>query len=366
LTKSQLLSMLTSRYGDDMTSFFLFILQVAMVFYALPSTAEEIHKPSRWIGRVDVLNSRFGWPGSGFSIAFRGTELSVSLEDSGNNSLIVSNDDHSFRLNLKPGKNIYQLATNLPMGQHIIRVMRRTEGLFGDTTFMSAEADGAFVAVPEPKRRLLVIGDSISAGYGIEGKDRQCQFSADTENQTLTFGAIVGRRNDAEVTTLAISGIGVSRNDGGQASPTMSMRMDRPTPNIARMDDEDASDAVQYQAIVINLGTNDFSAGNRPDKFGGDYSALLQKLRNKQPSAMIYAALGPMLASADFVAAESAIKHAVETRRAAGDKNLRYLRLKNSLTGGTGCNWHPNVAAHEALADILNQALQHDLGWNAP
>lgn len=328
--------------------------------------AVEIQHPSRWIGIADTSTHDFGWPGSGFSVSFNGTSLSVSLKDSGQNSVIVSNDENSFRLNLKSGTHAYQLATDLPAGPHVVNVTRRTEGFLGDTEFVSATTDGAFLPAQAPERRLLIIGDSISAGYGIEGANSRCQFSADTENQYLTYGAIAARRNHAEVTTLAISGIGVSRNNNGQAGPTMPELMDRPTPSVAQANPDQLRAPPDYQAIVINLGTNDFTGGNRPSGFGAAYTALLKKVRQRQPNAMIYAALGPMLAERDYNAASQAIRQAVASRQADGDVRLAYLRLKNQNTGGVGCNWHPNVAAHAALADILNQALKHDLGWNAP
>ncbi|HBF30283.1 SGNH/GDSL hydrolase family protein [Rhizobium sp.] len=345
---------------------FVFILNVITLFYGSASIAEEIQNPSRWIGVVDATNKTFGWPGSGISLSFNGSSLSVSLKDSGKNSLIVSDGERSFRLNLKSGTHTYELVTNLPMGAHVVDITRRTEGLFGDTEFVSAATDGAFVPAAEPQRRLLIIGDSISAGYGIEGANAQCPFSADTENQYLTYGAIAGRRNHADVTTIAVSGIGVSRNFGGQATPTMPQMMDRPSPNRAKANPDQLRAPPVYQAIVINLGTNDFSQGSRPAGFVADYTALLKKLRQQQPTAMIYAALGPMLAEADFHAAEQAIQQAVTIRQADGDHALASLRLKNQQTGGTGCNWHPNVAAHAAMADILSETLQHDLGWNAP
>lgn len=328
--------------------------------------AVEIQHPSRWIGIVDKASNAFGWPGSGFSLAFNGTSLSVTLKDSGQNSVIVSHDGQSFRLNLTSGTHAYQLAANMSAGAHVVNVTRRTEGFLGNTEFVSATTDGAFLLAQEPDRRLLIIGDSISAGYGIEGANSRCQFSAETENQYLTYGALAARRNHAEVTTLAISGIGVSRNNSGQPGPNMPELMDRPTPSVARTNPNQLRAPPDYKAIVINLGTNDFTGGSRPAGFGAAYTALLKKLRQMQPNAMIYAALGPMLGEADFNAAARAIGQAVTDRQAEGDKRLAYLRLKNKNTGGTGCNWHPNGAAHVALAAILNQALQRDLGWTVP
>jgi lysophospholipase L1-like esterase len=293
-------------------------------------------------------------------MAFRGTCLKLSLEDSGNNSVMLDVDGRVSRLDLSKGSKLYVVADGLPNGQHSVRLTRRTEGLFGNTRFLSAETDGSFLQSGSSPRRLLVVGDSISAGYGVEAKTKGCKSGADAENQYLTYEAITGRTLGADVTTLAKSGIRVSPVHSGDE--IMAGLIDRSTPS-----DKDASPSSSdpdYQAIVVNLGTNDFGSGFRPPTFVKDYAALLSKLRTEHPEALIYAALGPMLSDTDFAAAESAVRTVVDSRIAAGDTHLRYLRLRVNV-GSYGCNWHPSPATHAALAQILTDRLHRDLNWSA-
>ncbi|TCR92246.1 SGNH/GDSL hydrolase family protein [Rhizobium sp. BK376] len=326
------------------------------------AVAEEVSAPSRWIGRVAEDRREFGWPGSGLEMVFRGTSLELSLEDSGNNSVMLDVDGHVSRLDLAKGSKLYVVADGLPNGQHSVRLTRRTEGLFGNTRFLSAETDGSFLQSRPSPRRLLVVGDSISAGYGVEAKIAGCKpdANAEAENQYLTYEAITGRTLGSDVTTLAKSGIGVSRaDDDGEV---MAGLIDRATPT-----DKNGSPSLSdpdYQAIIVNLGTNDFGSGLRPPTFVKDYAALLSKLRTEHPDALIYAALGPMLSDPDFAAGEAAVKAVVDSRIAAGDTRLHYLRLRVAV-GSYGCNWHPSPPTHAAMAQILTDRLRKDLNWSA-
>ncbi len=333
-----------------------------VVFLACtPALSETITQPSRWIGQVDARTGRFGWPGSGLELGFFGTRLDIVLTDTGRNSLIVEHGGKVRRIDLAKGEKTYSLARDFENRAHRIKLLRRTEGLFGATGFIKATTDGRFFQVDAPDRQLLVIGDSISAGYGIEGRDRNCRFSADSQNHYLTFAAVAARRFAADVTTLAISGRGLSRNYDGSTHKIMPELIDRlvsdrkPVRNWPR-------DTVSV--IVVHLGTNDFGGGYRPVGFVAKYAAFLNELRTNSPKAVIYAAIGPMLDRAGFKAASRAIESAVTTRRAAGDTSLRFLVFPPGQQS-YGCDWHPNAKTHRQMADLLAAAIERDLKWTA-
>lgn len=328
----------------------------------MAAKAETTAVPSRWIGRNDPQSGRFGWPGSGVELVFTGTRLVAVLEDGGRNSLVVEVDGSARRIDLSEGRHSYPLAEGLAAGRHEVRLLRRTEGLFGATTFISATTDGRFLPGRAPGRRILVIGDSISAGYGIEGENKDCSFSADTENHYLTYAARLARRFDAELVTLAASGRGLSRNHDGSTEGTMPDLMDRRVPSLRRTVTSKLPEDRKVVLVIVHLGTNDFGGGRRPSEFEADYTALLNRLRDRHPSAVLYAAIGPMLAMPDLKAALQAIDASVERRRREGDTALRRLQL-TAGAANLGCDWHPNAKAHRQMAEQLSEAIAEDLGW---
>jgi len=325
---------------------------------AQQNLAEQFRLVGRFVQRSPSM-AVFAWPGSTIEIGFTGSWLDVSLHDSGRNSIVVELDGTPSRLDLKKGKNTYRVVADAPHGEHIVRLIRRTEPLFGPSAFMGAATDGTFFRPREKERSLFVIGDSISAGYGVEGETTSCKFSADTENQYLTFGAITARQFDADVITAAVSGKGLVRNHGGDARNTMPEIYLRGLPSQPGDLPFPRSDV-----IVVHLGTNDFASGARPADFAERYAAFLTDLRKHDPDAMIYAAIGPLLWGDDLQAATKAIKNAVEVRLEAGDDKVSFIAFEDPAGEGVrGCDWHPNRAGQEHMASILSTRIEADLEW---
>jgi lysophospholipase L1-like esterase len=320
----------------------------------------ELHG-ARLVGRFLATGTEatFEWPGTAIEVEFQGAWLDVVLDDTGRNSMVVDVDGSVSRLDLKKGEHTYRVLSDTVAARHAVRLVRRTEASFGATVLKDIRTDGSFLP-PQPKTRsFLVIGDSISAGYGVEGKDAKCRFSADTENQYLTFAAVVARRFGADVTTLAASGKGLVRNYDGSTTATMSDLYTRLLPS--RPDREQLPDT---SVIVVHLGSNDFSSGARPPDFVARYADLLAQLRANAPDAMIYAGIGPMLWGADLDAAVSAVNEAVAVRRAAGERKIAPIKFDSPQgVASRGCDSHPNEIGQGHMADELEARVKADLGW---
>jgi lysophospholipase L1-like esterase len=119
------------------------------------------------------------------------------------------------------------------------------------------------------------------------------------------------------------------------------------------------------QAVVINLGTNDF-AGAIPDRKGwtDGYRAFLTRVRKNAPHAVIYCASSPMLWGDKDTLERSYLRRIVQEEAAAGDKNIRFLDFKTQdAKDGFGADWHPSVKTHQIMAGKLAATLQADLKW---
>jgi len=212
------------------------------------------------------------------------------------------------------------------------------------------------------KHRLEVIGDSISAGYGNEGTN-PCQFTAATENQYLSYEAIAARAVDAELFTEAWSGIGMLHSYEGSTTDQMPVRYLRTLPERATS----AWDFGKFvpEAVVINLGTNDFSKGDPGADFQTAYLKFVSDLRGHYPSARFFLAVGSMLSGDSYTKAAAYLKAVIDARASAGDKNLTLLEFgsQDGNADGLGCDYHPSLKTHQKMADKLIAALKADLGW---
>jgi lysophospholipase L1-like esterase len=324
----------------------------------------------RFIGRVDTSDpagARFAWSGTGVVARFTGSALAVRLADTQQYTVLIDGVLQP-KLTSQAGSN--PLATGLGAGEHSVELYRRTEASQGPSQFLGFDITGGELLAPppSPERRIEIIGDSISAGYGIEGADETCPFSPDTENHYLTYGAITARELSAELSTVAWSGKGVVCNYGDEPTSCVD-----PMPTyVDRILPEQTTSLwdfslFQPQAVVINLGTNDLSTTTDPTEaeFVSEYVALLGRVRSVYPDALILCSVGPLLSGTDLSTARAYIESAVETLVSAGDADVRTFELEpqDGVTDGLGCDYHPSQATHAKMADVLTATLQVELGW---
>lgn len=323
------------------------------------------HSCVHWVGRTGKSDSgvRLSWSGSGFVVRFAGTGLSATFDDPGNVFTIVVDDGQPRPLMLNPGRSRVSLVGELESAVHTLECYRRTEPMVGTTTCVALHVEGdadCDLLPPRLKsRRIEVVGDSISCGYGNEADDPELLFSADTENHYMSYGALVARELDAELSTVAWSGRGVVRNYDDQPGPLVPELYRRTLP------EEEAPwpFADERHLVIVNAGTNDFAVEPGPDvaTFVQGYVQLLETIREHRPHAGILTTIGPMLSDTTRARAEACIRAAVAVRCERGDTGLVFhsMTTKNE---SPGANEHPSVATHARMAQELLPVAQLMLG----
>jgi lysophospholipase L1-like esterase len=323
----------------------------------------------KFVGRVDVAgadDASFAWSGSGVIANFSGSSLAVRLAGGQQYTVLI---DGMLQPKLSPTGGLDVLASGLAEGPHSVELYRRTEANQGESRFLGFDfGGGQLLAPPAPaERRIEIVGDSITAGYGNEGADMNCTFSPDTENHYLTYGALSARALGAELSTVAWSGKGVVCNYGDDAascSDPLPPYYDRTLP--ARADSRWDFSRWQPQAVVINLGTNDFSTAMDPtqEQFEQALGALIEHMRAGYPGALILATVGPLLTGADLATARTYIANVVKQRNDAGDAKVQAFELApTNAADGYGCDWHPSLKTHQVMAEALTAKLRAELGW---
>jgi lysophospholipase L1-like esterase len=284
-------------------------------------------------------------------------------------------------LRVSPQKNVtrYPLP-NISAGEHTLVVVKRTEALVGSGRFLGLELEGELLNPPAaPARKLEFIGDSITAGSGNEAANGSSQCNEDGwgqpyENGYLAYGPVVARSLGADYHVTAVSGIGLVRN--------YSSRYDaRTMPDVYDLTftEDSASprwDASRYvpDAVVVALGTNDWSPGDTPrptmkvDDFAAAYVRFIRKLRGYYPNASFFAVSSPMLGDGypnptDTAASDqrAAISKAVSELNASGDR--RVFKFFVTKQNGEGCGTHPSAAQQAATARELGDYMRATLGW---
>lgn len=312
-----------------------------------PEPASEVH----YMGRFEVLGGRgprASWSGSTARTRIDGTSVSIGLDGpAGIHFQAVVDGSPTEVFETESGPQSYLVASGLAAGEHDIEVVRRNEGYFGIVEYLGFEAgaDTTFVETSWPyDLHIEFIGDSLTAGYGVECSSGDENFSAPTQSAYASYAMVAARELDASAHLIAYSGKGAYQNYGGDLNEPMPVLWPRLFTTQAEPE-WDAS-AQPADVVVVNLGTNDFSAAISYDKFVGAYVALLQDVRARYPAATIVGVSWAHWGSDS----ESWVTDAVDQ---FGDANSTTERFVIDANDGWGCDYHTNVVSNQKFGEQL-------------
>lgn len=353
-------------------------------FYSLLSllvvldTAQAI----RYLGRVNPATKELTWSATGVSFTFYGTSASIGLKSvSGTNSAEIIVDGKRTVIPNVSGSTVSTPA-NLTGGKHTVVFRKLSEPGFGSIFLGKITTDGKFGPdVPSQARKIEVIGDSITVGYGI-GALLPCTNTAALEDITKTYSALAANKLGADYSIVAWSGRGVTRNYV-QAAPDTSPIISE---LYTRYGANDADGSYNFpprlnpDAVVINIGTNDFSylgsAANgstvalRPPLNPQTYTTavvnFIRSIEKRYRSATFFLVTSPMLndgypsqQDAQKTTQTNALKDAI----AQLNGTEAYLVDWPSQGGDVGCDYHPTPETNAIGAEKLVGAIRQALGW---
>ncbi len=211
-------------------------------------------------GRVSgALNNVLSWPLASVYANVEGTAVTANIDRVGSNdqsSYVVFLDRTRAGI-ISPGSSTFR--TTIHPGKHEIMLVKSNEAMYGEAKFSGITVEnGRIDAADVPERRIEIIGDSISAGYGILGKNAYCQAVPSDEDSTLTYGFLTGVALGAQVNLVAYSGKGLYKNYDSSMDQTLPIlwRLASPIRDLFW-------DTTKFvpDVAVVNLGTNDFAHG---------------------------------------------------------------------------------------------------------
>ena len=318
-----------------------------------------------YLGRYELTDNgghRMGWPGSGFALRFRGTKLVVTLTDDGGGIMdAVINGTHS-ALILREGTHDYPLLAFDSPSLFEVSLTRRTEvfdtGLF---EINDIRVEGEILERDVPKHKILFIGDSITAGYGLRGNTKDCKYTPSSNAPRKAYAWLASQALDAEPQLIAISGRGVIQNHESNPAPVMPAQIDYALP-----DDESSWSHKDFAAdvVVVTLGTNDWSTRNPgQNEFNAAYLALLKDIRARFPKAHIVTANGPLLGGAQGAAIRGGIDYAINEMSGTNISSLDFSLSETQLKWG--CDSHPGRDSMVKMANDLSAHIKAQMGWRA-
>lgn len=330
----------------------------------------DLRKHARYIGRLDWTDPKgpiLSWAGSSIAIRFQGSaiDLNMIISERADSWLDIRLDGGAPRkYHVGEDGGVLTIARGLDNTvEHTIEIYKRTEAMFGTIQFLGVSLpEGGMFLTPPPhlKRKIEIIGDSISAGSGNEGKNGDPNI-AEHENNSSAYGTIAARALDAEHHTIAVSGIGLTVNYGDERVNTMKDQYERLNP--LHSESKWVFENWIPDVVVINLGTNDNNYTIERDYFIRTYTSFVSRIRNRYGSAAIFMTLGPFQTSPVKEHIGDAFNHIRHV--GAGDENVHFFLFDeaNAERDGMGETGHPTVITHALMAEQLVNEIKQKLSW---
>lgn len=340
--------------------------------------ADESHV--RVLGRSLFINNirYLSWSCSGMEFLFTGSKLTAEIwtdwvqDEPWKNIFqpyfaVFVNDGEvpQKRFAIEAGTNSYTIYESNSVHTVKIKILKLSEAAFSKTGIASLSADGELTPTKPLSRRLEFIGDSITCGFGIEGKCAEEGFRTETENSYITYGAEVAKAFNADFNLISWSTIGVYSSDSkedaekpndGWIMPMLYDYTDIGIEGVLGITEHILWDFSCFvpDVIFVNLGTNDksFTKGiaERVQAFKEAYKKFILHIREKNPTAEIFCVLG-MMGGELYPAIEKAVAE-------MNDKKIHSLELDEQLeTDGIGSEKHPNFVTHKKAAEKIIKGL---------
>ena len=270
----------------------------------------------RAIGRT--YNARgslwFSYSGCGAEFRCNGTSLSLTMLVENGDSLeeqhkpriaVFVNDEMVVDTALEGAVQTVAVPFYAFENEAVVRVIKLSESMYSCVGISGIRLYGSMDILPTVRSKQVIefIGDSITAGFGVDHEKRKGEFSTRTENYCKTYAYLTAQALGAESYGIAYSGYGVVSgwtstgkiNDVNVLGKHYTKAVEGIT--VGGVTPQWYFEAPLPDLIVINLGTNDHTyctTKERCNEFEKAYKALLKLVREKNPGVPIVCILGDM------------------------------------------------------------------------
>jgi len=339
-----------------------------------------------FVGRFDTTDPagpKAAWPGTRILTRFEGTKVSATLSEFA--EPWMEGAPSYWEVSIDKGEwlpiamipdnqpHVFELAKDLPPGSHLVELYKRSETQTGITQFLAFDFHGG-KALPPPQRqqrRIEVMGDSQSTGFGIEkidAPDTECpgaDHSGLYQNFRKAWGSLLGTMFDAEVHGIVYSGKGVTQNVWPTDTDPLIRYYPRANPNPAMQNSSPpVFDLTSWipDVIVLAQGAIDFNSGVDYGAFRTAYrNFVVNTLRARGPNTHIVMAV---LGKGGREAIPQIGQEIIAERTAVGDAKMHvFVATPYTWQEMLGCNGHGTPAFHQRIANELAAQIRTTVGW---
>lgn len=335
----------------------------------IPALHPAIHTE----GRIEANHSDSSitsyWSGSSASFMFKGSSISVSMNDEkGLNFYQVLFDDSLFTLNAGKGLHNYFLGYCFDTGYHTIKLFKQSEYVNGRTTITGFEIENfkAIKPTPAKEKEIIYFGNSITAAYAVSDYSGLDNHDSSYTNNYLSYARITADYFNASYQCICKSGIGVVISWFPQNIYDIYDKINPNNPESSYNFADDTPDLV-----IINLLQNDSWLVEKPEHsefkrlFGNTkptdeymvdaYRKLIENMRVHYPNTPMVCMLGNMDITREGSKWPGMVKQAVNQMNE--DKIYTFFQPYKNTPG------HPRIEEQQTMAKALIKFLEEEVCW---
>jgi lysophospholipase L1-like esterase len=320
-------------------------------------------------GRVELLEDHKAiliGPASSISFYFKGKSCSISLQSLVDHQNYVSlelDGKYIGRIRIEKGEiKSFPIVVSEKKKTHHLSIYKATEAAIGGILFAGTTAKLIETKTPKTKKKIELIGDSITCGFGNDATTIPCGTGDwfDQHNAYWAYGPVLARVLDIDYVLSSVSGYGMYRNWNDE-------HLEEPIiPDVyenlyLNKDDSKLYDfKFQPELVSICLGTNDLSEGDgikprlpfNQEKFVSNYIDFIKTVYKNAPNTRIVLLNSPMVSGERNVTFVKCLKKIIQAfENDTVHKKIELFEFQPMIP--KGCNTHPDIADDKVMAEQL-------------
>lgn len=347
----------------------LLILLISFSFASIAQEKVETQSFFQYHGRVEKMQDNKAiliGAASSVSFDFKGNSCSIlvqSMEDHQNYVSLELDGKYIGRIRIEKGEiKSFPIVVSEKKNTHHLAIYKATEAANGGVLFAGTTAQLIENKTPKTKKKIELIGDSITCGFGNDSSTIPCGTGDwyDQHNSYWAYGPVLSRALDMDYVLSSVSGYGMYRNwnDEYVEQPIIPDVYE----NLYLNKDSSKPYDFKFQPDLVSicLGTNDLSDGDgkkprlpfNEEKFVSNYIDFIKTVYKHAPNTRIVLLNSPMVSGDRNATLVNCLKKVIQAFE--NDKIHKPIALfEFQPMTPKGCGYHPDIADDKVMADQL-------------